>query len=29
MADEAARTIMDGHHDLIEHGRREIYRIES
>lgn len=29
MADEAARNIMTGHHELIEQGRREIFRIES
>lgn len=27
MANEDARRVMDGYHDLIEQGRREIYRI--
>lgn len=29
MANESLRQILSGFHDLIEQGRREIYRIES
>lgn len=29
MANEKAREVMTGYHDLIAHGRREIYRVES
>ena len=29
MADESLRAAMSGYHDLVESGRREIYRIES
>jgi hypothetical protein len=29
MENEAARAAMAGYHDLVESGRREIYRIES
>jgi hypothetical protein len=29
MADETVRRTMADYHDLVEHGRREIYRIES
>jgi hypothetical protein len=28
MANEALRTSMDGYHDLVDHGRREILRLE-
>jgi hypothetical protein len=28
MADEEARKAMSGYHDLVEKGRREIYRVE-
>jgi hypothetical protein len=27
--DDEARKIMEGYHDLVENGRREIYKIES
>ena len=29
MANESVRNAMTGYHELVEHGRREIYRIES
>ena len=29
MADESLRRIMADYHDLVENGRREIYRVES
>lgn len=29
MANESVRNTMANHHDLVESGRREIYRIES
>lgn len=29
MADEEARAAMAGYHDLIDNGRREIYRVEA
>lgn len=29
MQDESVRNAMNGYHDLVESGRREIYRIES
>lgn len=29
MADETARQSMAGYHDLVEHGRREIFRLEG
>ena len=29
MANEKAKQIMAGYHDLVDHGRREIYRIEG
>jgi hypothetical protein len=29
MADESVRTAMAGYHELVERGRREIYRVES
>ena len=29
MADEGVRTAMAGYHELVERGRREIYRVES
>jgi hypothetical protein len=29
MANEALRETMGDYHDLIDHGRREIYRVES
>jgi hypothetical protein len=29
MANEALRTTMADYHDLVENGRREIYRVES
>lgn len=29
MADEAVRDAMSGYHDLVDEGRREIYRIEG
>ncbi len=29
MANEKARKAMEGYHDLVESGRREIYRVES
>ena len=29
MANEALRTVMADYHDLVERGRREVYRIES
>lgn len=29
MANEKVRAVMNGYHDLLESGRREIYRIES
>ena len=29
MADESVRNAMAGYHELVERGRREIYRIES
>jgi hypothetical protein len=29
MANEALRTVMADYHDLVESGRREIYRIEN
>ena len=29
MADDAVREAMGGYHDLIDNGRREVYRIES
>ena len=28
MADERARSVMAGYHDLVEKGRREIYKVE-
>jgi hypothetical protein len=28
-ADEEARKVMDGYHDLVVNGRREIYRVEG
>jgi len=29
MADEEARKAMSGYHELVEQGRREIYRVET
>ena len=29
MGNESVRNAMTGYHELVEHGRREIYRIES
>ena len=29
MGDEAVRNAMSGYHELVESGRREIYRVES
>lgn len=29
MANDEARKVMAGYHDLVEDGRREIYRVES
>ena len=29
MADESVRSVMAGYHDLVESGRREIYRVEG
>jgi hypothetical protein len=29
MADESVRSSMAGYHELVERGRREIYRVES
>ena len=29
MADEEAQKIMEGYHDLVREGRREIYRVED
>jgi hypothetical protein len=29
MADESVRNAMAGYHDLVEKGRREIYRVEK
>ena len=29
MADESVRSAMAGYHELVERGRREIYRVES
>jgi hypothetical protein len=29
MANESLRRVMADYHDLVENGRREIYRIES
>lgn len=29
MEDESVRNAMNGYHDLVESGRREIYRVES
>ena len=28
MSDERARSVMAGYHDLVEQGRREIYKVE-
>jgi hypothetical protein len=29
MGDERARSVMAGYHELVERGRREIYRVEA